>query len=285
MKISVLALFRDSEKHIHNTLSSLEELCKLGDFDFYFYENDSIDNTKPILDEWLADKNGQILSEHINAPKFGSVPNIERLILLSYYRNKVKSLLYNSASEYTLLIDTDIIFTTQDFIDLYDFLEKQQNTSMVVSNTRQYQIKDLMNEQTDDSFYDVFALRDRYNNSGLYFTDCPFVLNEDRIKWVNNKPILIKSGFSGFCLSRTNILKKQDCIWSTCGHSEHINFCYSMSKYGNIVMLPYCKPKTEVDISNVNVESCKNIAQQQKKVISNINNIYNTSISSNIQIK
>lgn len=285
MKISVLALFRDSEEYIHNTLSSLDILNSLGDFDFYFYENDSVDNTKNILQEWLTDKKGDLISENINSPKFGSVTNIERLILLSYYRNKAKSLLQNSKSDYTLLLDTDIMFTKEDFMCLYNFLEKQQNAAMVVSNTRQYQIKDLMNNKTQDSFYDVFALRDKFNNNGLYFTDCPFVLNDDRNKWDHNHPITIKSGFSGFCLSRTEILKKEDCFWSTCGHSEHINFCYSISKYGSISMLPYSQPTTKIDIHNINLDSCKKIAQNQIKTISNINNIYNTSISQKIQIK
>ena len=45
-KISVYALWRDSESHIHRTLNQLEDLEKLGfDFEYFFYENDSKDNT------------------------------------------------------------------------------------------------------------------------------------------------------------------------------------------------------------------------------------------------
>jgi hypothetical protein len=286
MKISVVGLFRDSEKHIHRTLSLLSELDSLGDFDFYFYENDSIDNTKNILEKWLVDRKGKLLSENINSPRFGSVPNVERLVLLSYYRNKSKELIVkNSQSEYTLLIDTDIVFTTEDFLILLNFMQKERNAAMVVSNTRQYQIEDLMNHETQDSFYDVFAFRDKLNNNGLYFTDCPFILNEDRTRWSSDQAVHIKSGFSGFALLRTDIIKNTDCFWSTCGNSEHVNFCYSVSKYGDIFMLPYCKPTTEINLSSISINACKQIAEKQKDLINNVNYIYNISTSNSIQIK
>jgi hypothetical protein len=285
MKISVIGLWRNSTKHIQRTLDSLDNLAKLGDFNFYFYENDSIDNTGQILSDWLKNRSGELLSENIQAPQFGSVPSIERLVLLSYYRNKAKTLIANSNSEYTLLIDTDILFSNINFQILYEFMQKIAGCAMVVSNTRQYQIDDLMNHETNDSFYDVFALRDYYNNNGLYFTDCPFVLNSDREAWKKNQAIQIKSGFSGFALIKTDILKQPDCFWSTCGHSEHVNFCNSVNRYGNIYMLPSCAPKTQIDLSSINLQACKDIAKNQINHIQQINQIYNLSISEKINIK
>lgn len=285
MKISVVGLWRNSEKHINTTLNSLEALSSLGNFEFYFYENDSTDQTPSILQKWLNNKNGQLISENLNVPKFGSVTNVERLVLLSYYRNKAKTLIANSNSDYTLLIDTDIFFSNVNFTILYEFMRKVDTCAMVVSNTRQYQIEDLMENKTNDSFYDVFALRDYYNNNGLYFTDCPFVLNSDREAWKQNQAIQIKSGFSGFALIKTDILKQQDCYWSTCGHSEHVNFCYSVNRYGDIYMLPSCAPKTEVDLSNINLKACGDIAKNQLNNISQINNIYNLSTTSELKIQ
>lgn len=285
MKLSILGLWRDSEKIINRTLSSLDTI--LNDqqkVSFYFYENDSIDNTKNILQEWLQDKEGQLYSEKIKSPKFGSVPDIERLILLSYYRNKAKDLIKNIDSDYTLLIDTDIIFDTTHFHQLYESIIKT-NSAMVVANTRQYQINDLMENTTDDSFYDVFAFRDRLNNPGLYFTDCPFLLANDRDLWYKKQPININSGFGGFALIKTDILQRNDCFWSTCGHSEHVNFCYNVLKYGSIHIIPECKPKTDINLSSINLDSCKQIAVNQKNKIQQINQIYNLSISSQIKIQ
>ena len=284
MKISVLGLWRDSTSVIERTLGSLDELNRSGDFDFYFYENDSTDNTKNILEAWLKTKQGNLLSETIKAPKFGSVPDIERLILLSYYRNKAKTLLSNSNSEYTLLIDTDIRFDITHFNILYESIIKL-NCAMVVANTRQHQIADLMNSKTIDSFYDVFALRDTFNNTGLYFTDCPFILNEDREQWSKNKPVKIHSGFSGFSLIKTNILQKHSCLWSTCGHSEHVNFCSNVLQYGNIYIIPECKPKTDINLSSINLDACKQIAINQKNRIQQINQIYTLSITQELSFQ
>jgi hypothetical protein len=285
MKLSVVGLWRDSEKTIDRTLTSLEKLSnRYNQTSFYFYENDSIDNTKNILNHWIKNKNGKIYNENINSPKFGSVPDIERLILLSYYRNKAKTLLSNDSSEYTLLIDTDIIFDLDNFIQLYEAMT-QTDAIMVVANTRQYQIPDLMENRTNDSFYDVFALRDSLNNSGLYFTDCPFMLESDRALWLESKPIKISSGFGGFALIKTNILKKQENKWSTCGHSEHVNFCYNISRYGSIYIIPDCQPKTDINLSSINLDVCKQIAINQKNKIEQINQIYNLSLSKELLLK
>jgi len=285
MNISVIGLWRNSSKHIQRTLDSLENLATLGNFDFYFYENDSADDTSRVLSDWLKNKSGNLLSENIGAPQFGSVPNIERLILLSYYRNKAKTLIHEAHSRYTLLIDTDIIFNNSHFLDLYDFMLQNPNCSMSVANTRQHQIADLMNEETDDSFYDVFAIRDQFNNNGLYFTDCPFLLDSDRNLWKQNLPICIQSGFGGFALIKTEILKKQESLWSTCGHSEHVNFCSSISKHGPILLVPSCKTKTDIDLSTINIEACRSIAKEQLNKIAQINYIYNLSTSQQLNIK
>jgi hypothetical protein len=285
MNISVIGLWRNSEKHIYRTLRSLDDLSTLGDFSFYFYENDSEDKTLEIINSWIKNKSGSIISEKLNTPQFGSVSLVERLVLMAYYRNKAKTLIKNIDSEYTLLIDTDIIFTNQNFIILYEFITNVKNCAMVVANTRQNQIEDLMTNETQNSFYDVSAFRDYFGNNGLYFTDCPFLLDSDRQLWKQNSAIKIMSGFSGFALIKTDILKRPDCYWSTCGHIEHVNFCYSVSRYGDIYILPSCTPKTDIDLSKINIDACKSIAKNQLNQIEQINKAYNISTSDKIIIK
>lgn len=279
MKISVIGLWRDAEKYISESLKNIESLSSVPntDFDFYFYENDSEDNTKDILNKWISDKNGKVWSETLNFPKYGSVINIQRLVLLSHYRNKLLSMINETDSDYTLMIDTDISFKTEDLLELLNSMQEIDTSVMTVANIRQPQIPDLMLNETSDSFYDVFALRDKYNNGGLYFTDCPLILKEDRDKWQNQEPIRILAGFSGFSLIKTEVLKK--CKWSTSSHSEHINFCLDVNRYGEIYIIPKSKPTTQVDLSTVSMEKCKEVASQQIKVTENINQIYYFSIS------
>lgn len=281
MKLAVLGLWRDSENYINSTLKALSDLKEICDPEFYFYENDSIDNTYQILSDWMFNKTGQLISENIKAPKFGSVPNIERLILLSYYRNKVKTLLTNYDNIYVLLIDTDIKFNNSHLLDLINNMEKT-NAVMVSSNTRQNQIPDLMFSKTSDSFYDVFAMRDRYHNNGLYFTDCPFVLQSDRLLWQELSPVKTQSSFGGFALVKTHALKQSN--WSTCLHSEHINFCSDIAKFGDIYISPSCKTQTDINLSSINLEACQKIADQQIDFVHQLNYFYSTSIAKNISI-
>jgi hypothetical protein len=279
MKISVIGLWRDSEKYISQSLENIESLASIPDtsFDFYFYENDSKDDTRNILKNWLSDKDGELFSENLNSPKFGSVTDIERLVFLSHYRNKLLPMIQKTNSEFTLMIDTDVLFNKDDFLELLTNIKSIDKCVMTVSNIRQSEISDLMFKETSDAFYDVFAFRDSLNNNGLYFTNCPLILNEDREKWYNQEPVRIMSGFSGFSLIKTEVLKK--CRWSTTQHSEHVNFCLDVNRYGDIYFIPKSRPTTHCDISSISIERCSQFAQQQIKMMEDINKIYQASLS------
>lgn len=282
MNISVYGLWRDSSKYMDNTLLSLDRLSKIPNtkFSFYFYENDSIDDTRQKLLEWCGtNENKTFIYDDLGSPKFNSTPDVERLILLSFYRNKFNSFFSKDTSDYSLLLDTDIIFDNSHFELLLNSI-KSLNAAAVVANTRN-NVPDLMLGQTRDSFYDVFCLRDKFFNKGLYFTDCPLVLLEDRKAWENNEPVEILSGFSGFFLAKTELLAK--CKWSTCSDSEHINFCLQLHKYGGIYLIPNCKPRTFIDTSSLNKESCINIAEEQIGRINYINQIFYSSLQTKWQ--
>ena len=249
-KISVLGLWRDSEEHIEKTLKFLEDIQSGADFSYYFYENDSIDGTKYILKDWLSSRKGDMLSETMSLPKFGSVMNVERLMLLAYYRNRCASQIKDVDTEYTLMIDTDVEFTKKDFSVLLSKMV-ELDCVMAIANTRQPQVKDLVTHLSEDSFYDVACLKDRYFNNGLYFSDCPLVLEKDRDSWYAGEPVKIAAGFSGFSLVKTEALKK--CRWSTQGAIEHVNFCSELREFGDIYIVRECQPKTYFNASSVDM--------------------------------
>lgn len=270
MKLSVLGIWRDSESYIYNTLQSLENLQENYDVDYYFYENDSQDHTKHILEDWISKKKGKLLSESLNKRKYGSVVDIERFKLLANYRNKIKQILLdNTQSNITLLLDTDISFNNQDITYLVNALS--EDVVMSVANTRQ-DIPDLMLQESDDSFYDVLPVRDAYNNSGLYFTDCPLLLNNDRKLWKNNQNIVINSAFSGVSVITTSVLSRSN--WSTTGYVEHINFCADVRKLGNIVIVPNSKPSVNLNIESLPISNFQNSADQQKQIYQYLNQAY-----------
>jgi len=274
-----MSLFRDSESYILKTLSSLKSLMELPlEWDFFFYENDSVDDTLKLLSDWLQDKNGQVYSEKLGFPKFGSVPDIQRLVYLSYYRNRLLKAVGNFRSDYTLLLDSDIDFEKSHFENLYSNFRNLYNNEyvMLTPNTREPRMSDMMYGETSDCYYDVFALRDKYFNNGIYFTDCPLVLMEDREAWKRNEIVEVGSAFGGFALIKTDVLKQ--CKWSTNQHSEHVNFCSEVRKHGKIGIVPDCKPSAYADLSKVNLQACEQIAKQQIPHIQQMNMIYNNSV-------
>jgi GT2 family glycosyltransferase len=260
--ISVYCIWRDSEKQIYQTLKSLESLEALSGFNFafFFYENDSIDNTAAILREWISNRRGAFLSEKINAEKFGSTPSNDRMKLLCSCRNKCKSL-GELESDYSLVFDSDIDFNVQNFLTLVKDIESLPNAVMVTPNVRQ-NIPDLVFHTTEDSYYDVYPFRDRHGHDGMYFTDCPSFNKQDQFDWKIGKPIVCSSASGGFALIKSDAFANVS--WSSDVKCDHVNMCYDLHKYGQI----YCNPRNKVyvtiDLSQIDLDACSQIASQQK---------------------
>lgn len=259
--IAVYSLWRDSEPHIHRTLSQLEDLESLDyDFEYYFYENDSKDNTVAILEDWLKNREHKFRHENLNAKKFGSVPDVERMIFLCECRNKCKELLDSTQAKYTLMLDSDVKFDKENLKKHIQTLQENEKAVMVTPNVRQ-NIPDLVYGKSQDSYYDVYPLLDRSNDRGLYWADCPFKNGLDRMNWPLGNPIKCNSAFGGFALSYTDIIKQVK--WSTDGKCEHVNFCKELSAFGSIYVDPKNKVNVEVDLSKHNLNEFKKIAKQQ----------------------
>ena len=67
MKVTIFSLWRDSEPYINKALSQVEALeanNKEVEFEYYFYENDSQDNTKAILENFLKKYSNAIHIEY-----------------------------------------------------------------------------------------------------------------------------------------------------------------------------------------------------------------------------
>ncbi len=262
--ISVFALWRDSEKHIARTLAQLDELVKLEGFSFkfFFYSNDNKDNTHQILSNWCAANNGTAITETLDAPRFGSVSSNVRTAMLSYYRNKNKSMGDLVNSDYSFVFDSDLIWNNGDFLALFRTITDRNNIGkvMVGANSRQ-NIKDLTFGLSSDSFYDVFPLQDSWGQPGMYFTDSPFYDEADHEHFLQGKPVKVNSGFGGMALINTEAFQKVR--WSSDFTSEHIHFCAQLREYGDIYITPNSRPRAEIDLTTINMENCKKIAAQQ----------------------
>lgn len=284
MKISVFGLFRDSENTLNECLERLDNLQRISnyDFEFFFYENDSHDNTRGILSEWSKGRKAKLYYEDIGTQKYGSVTSNDRIVLLSYYRNKLKRLAGKLDSKFSLLLDTDIVFSNKDVEALIDSLD-DQTVAMATANTRQIEIPDVLFNATTDSYYDVFACRDYYFNSCYYFSDCPLILDLDRNRWNENLPVKVSSAFGGLAVAKTKAYNNSQ--WSTCGSSEHVNFCKEISKFGDISIVPYCKPRAIIDMSTVNPEVVEMCRLRQIKHMKYVQSLFQSSITDRIVFK
>jgi glycosyltransferase involved in cell wall biosynthesis len=259
--IAVYSLFRDSEPHLARTLAQFEDLESLNyDFEYYFYENDSKDNTVDILEEWLKSRSNKFVHENLNAEKFNGGKSVARMELLCECRNKCKNLLKDSKSKYTVLIDSDIIFDKSNLEQHIKAIETLEDCVLITPNVRQ-DIPDFHTEKSQDSYYDVYPLFDMNGKTGLYAADCPFKNGIDRMKWSLNLPVKCLSAFGGFALSYTDIIKQVK--WSTDGKCDHVNFCKELNNYGVVYIDPTNKVRVDSQLSRVNLKEMKMHAKNQ----------------------
>lgn len=263
MRVAVFSLWRNSEVYIQRSLRQFESLeaDTSVDWSFFFYENDSTDKTRSILQDWIKDR-GKILCEDLGTKHYGSVMDPNRMKLLASYRNKCKSLV--SAEEdfdYALVVDSDVFFDHVNFEHALRFLKDNEDYVMATSNVRQ-NLPDVVFGVEKDSYYDVGCLRDKYGNDTLYCSGCPFKRIEDRMLWRLNQPVEINSGFGGFAMMRWGAFSKVR--WSADLNIEHVNFCYDIKKYGKICSLPYSKVYVDLDLPPTYLDGC--IDQLKKQV-------------------
>ena len=264
MKISIFSLFRDSEKTIQNTLSMLDsvELATDAEFEYFFYENDSKDNTVDILKIWGKGKKCSISSELLHANKYQSTLHTERMIHMSKIRNKMLELGKDSDSDYSIVFDSDVTFYPEIINDFLKF--KNLDFSMLTPNIRQ-NVPCKMENKIDTSYYDSSILFDTNGINCMTWSDNPFYEEEDRNNFMLGNPVEVQSAFGGFAFLESKALL--NCSWQSSGESEHLSFCKLLKKYGKIFVIPTIKPSVTVDRTHWNHEHL--IIKRQSKLLEN----------------
>ena len=277
MKISILSLFRDSENHLPETLASLEALENQFEnyrFEYFFYENDSTDNTVKILSEWLRSRKGHLTAEDLGKAKFSSTTHTERMTDLVYYRNTLLESAIPLSSDYCVLLDSDVAFDPSilsSYIEIFDDPEFS-DVVMITPNVLQ-NIKCKMFDPTQDSYYDSWALRDRFDNRGMTWTCNPFFNLQDRIRWVNKQPVYVNSAFGGCPIIKSDVLNQVQ--WSTDGGCEHWNFCRDVRVHGDIVVAPDVEVSVEIDeaiINSIGESHMNSVVTQQRQTFELLKN-------------
>jgi len=243
MRISIFSLFRDSVETIHSCLDNLEKIEKQtnASFEYFFYENDSTDETVEILSQWMENRRGRFLSEQLNAPKFGSTLQRERMLLLSDIRNKMAALDQSKDSEFSVIFDSDVNFQPNILNDFLKF--KDLDFSMLTSNIRQ-DVPCKMGSGSNDSYYDSSILYDKNGIQCMTWSNNPFYETLDRDLYEQSKPIAVNRAFGSFAFLKTKHFSK--CSWSSRGESEHLSFCDQLSKLAPIYFIPSIRPTVSI---------------------------------------
>ncbi len=272
--ISVFAIWRDGSLYVDRTLKQLEEFEAAGEyrFQYFFYENDSIDNTASVLSNWI-NRDGRVgvfKSEVLNAPKYGRSIKPERMAFLCLCRNKCKLLSGENKSDFSLIFDSDIIFSYDNLKRHLYTLSSSPNAVMVAANSRQ-NIPDLVHNISPDSYYDTYAFKDKYGNVGPYFSDCPSYLPEDRSAWALGHPIRVNSAFGGFAILPSTVFNSIS--WSAEFNCDHVNFCYEAGRFGDIYVDPLSKVYIELLESDIDMPNYVRMGNQARDIINQVNNL------------
>ena len=255
MKISLIAILRNAENYLKNfLLNALNDLEKLNpniDFYYYFYENDSVDDTKILLSEFIKKRKGKLLCENNQIPVFQRNIDRNRIENIAQCRNKLLEL-RPFEGEWTILLDADIVFPPNI---LTMFFTKNLPSDLVVLSVNGKDHVKCTTHHDCNHYYDILALIDNdsvcgFNYSAIHNTQCCHLsLIEDRKKWFNNELVEVKSAFGGLSFYKTNILNLSNLIYKIetpltfikTGekiYCEHWDFLEKIREYGKIYISP-----------------------------------------------
>ncbi len=246
LRISIFSLFRDSEHYLGRLFDQFQKLESNthAEFEYFFYENDSKDETVSLLSKWMQGKNGKLHSENINEKSHSSTMEPSRVIKMAKIRNKMANLGKPVDSDFTIVIDSDILFDA-DIINQYlNFLHL--DFSMLTPNIRQT-VPCKMGSKDKTSYYDSWSLLDHDKNQCMTWSSNPFYRSEDRKLFEKNQPINVFRSFGGFVFIKSEHFNKVE--WFSDGQLEHWHFCDQLRSLAPIYFIPSIQPLVEINQS------------------------------------
>lgn len=244
MKITVLSLLRDSEKSLPEFFGHLEALEKEhpdDELEYYLYENDSRDNTVKLVKEWLKDREGDLLSEKLQAIKWNSTtPAGKRMMFMAECRQKLLDFARPLKSDWLFLVDADIEYKPNI---IKEYLKCKEDNIVMYTPNGGHNIKCAMCGCKKWAYYDTQAFEDIDGNRGMLITCNPLWSKEDRALWNDNKPIKVRMAFGGAALIKSSAANKSNYLPCQ-GFIDHEAFIKGLE--GDIMVFPHITTFTTV---------------------------------------
>lgn len=218
------------------------------DIAYYVYENDSIDGTKHVLNDFKIGHELTLLSEDIQAHAYARNESPSRIEHLANCRNKLLSM-RPFKYEWTVLVDSDMFFHAS----LFDqFLKREKPADLVAlccnGKDKQNCVHHGLGTNICQHYYDTYAMVTSHGHwiYNQFQMSCNhFLTREDIDLWNHDHMVKVDSAFGGVAFYKTEHFNKTDCVYkpSLCKvtnktMSEHIHFNKCLRKYGNIYVDP-----------------------------------------------
>lgn len=250
MKISVCICLKNSSQYVDFLSQKAEEIqsiLKDISFEFYMYENNSIDSTPAKIKEFYKKYNGRYISENIKENKtFEFSISEDRSKYMAAIRNRLKNFHGYLDSDYTLLLDADVIFSSNTIEQMIKTLNAE-GVEMVSTFCIDY-LKYVQHENIH--YYDTLAFIDKNDNFSAFHGNTCFYSKCMICKMVREKVkkpfdssqlfgysgiIPVKSAFGSMSMLKTDVYNKMS--WEGKYLCEHYAFCKGIrEKHGYVVV-------------------------------------------------
>lgn len=223
-KISVVALARNCESQIENSINSIYKI-KSSDLDFFIYENDSTDTTKDIIINYTKKSNLTLYTKDLNRKDLRD-RSVVRTTWLAEYRNFCQEWVRKNYYDYNYTIvldlDADLGFSIDGIYNSIYWLSRIKNAGGMGSYSLTFNDGSLYH-------YDSFAVRlnDWHESNEQDYT------NQWFRHWhplIGSNPVPFYSCFGGLSVYKTEAFLSG--AYSGELGSEHIHLHKSMKEKG-----------------------------------------------------
>jgi len=257
MKISICLAIRNGEKYmiyLEKLFYDIGNSYKNYNFEFFIYENNSIDQTKEAIESFAIGRNCRYLLEDIENNNMKEGINMERGKHMATIRNKLKEFHGKLDSDYVLLFDCDVVFLPNTIEKLIQTI----NDETVMASCFCICWDVYSNNDKSIHYYDSFALISndnisyKENDNRCLFKSCKICTShrkhmniniEDKFLFDDNNVVYVKSCFGSLSLIKTDVYNNVNWDDSIC---EHHSFCEKVNNYGKIVINPKIKIFTTI---------------------------------------
>lgn len=280
-KLAVVIYLRNNEDYldfINTFFPQFEKSHPNIQISYYAYENNSKDNTRTKMSEFMSNRPGIFMydDDEPAAKQYMSGVSPQRIQRMVRIRNKFLDHIRDqlTSSDYVLFVDTDVMFSEEDIEALLQTARANPDIAMLTCNTKAlYHVTPQMRQQQNIPenmplcnllhYYDTYAFIDSTDVShypACCFPECRNLKCADAEKMHTQtnsavpEILNVRSAWGGCVLIDATIFKDPHIRWGTIAFKdiavcEHVYFCDAIRLRTNrrIVILTKVSPMCLVE--------------------------------------